>query len=106
MNKLARIAELKAQEKAYADQIKEWKSERQALEGELPLGLVEDGGIVAEVKETVRFDAATAKKNLSKELFKAIQVLKADSRMAKEILTGYEYRECQKVTGRSVTFKK
>lgn len=105
MNTLARIAELQAKEKAYAAQIKEWKAERDALTSTLDLGLVSEGDIVAEVKETVRFDAATAKSALTPELFNAICVTTPSASLAKKVLTGLEYEDCQRVTGRSITFK-
>ena len=105
MNTLSRIAELQAKEKAYAAQIKEWKSERDALVASLDLGLMAEGDIVAEVKETVRFDAATAKSALTPELFNAICVSTPSAALAKKVLTGYEFSDCQRVTGRSITFK-
>lgn len=106
MNTLERIQELKELERDYAQQIKAWKAEREDLTASLDLGLVAEGDLVAEVKETVRFDAATAEANLSPELFNSILESKPSARLAKQMLTGYEYAECQRVVGRSVTFKK
>ena len=106
MNTLARIAKLKEQEKNYKAQVKEWEDERKALERELPLGLVSEGDFVAEVKETVRFDARRAKEVLPEWLYDEILVPKPDTTTAKKVLTGDEYAACQAPVGISVTFKK
>ena len=105
MNKLARIAELKAKEKDFKDQIKEWETERKDLEATLPMGLVHEGDLVAVVKETVRFDAKRAQDTLPAYLYEQILVAKPDTATARRVLTGEEYASCQAPVGVSVTFK-
>lgn len=106
MKTLARISDLKAREKDLRDTLKELEEERKALESTLPLGLVAEGDLVAEVKQTVRFNAAKAKENLSTRMYNSILVARPDAKQAKMKLTGEQYASCQAPVGISVTFKK
>ena len=105
MNTLQRIADLQAKEKAYTAQIKEWKTERDALTATLDLGLVAEGDIVAEVKERRMFNAALAKQVLDPIMFDRICEKKPTATLAKKYLTGEEYGWTQKAVGKIVSFK-
>lgn len=58
------------------------------------------------VRENWRFDAATAKKNLTPEQFESILVPKPDSTQAKRVLTGIDYEtKTRKLVGVVRTFE-
>jgi|SRR5690625_242947 len=65
--------------------------------------ILEDGTI-ATAQPNIRFNAATAKKNLSPEQFKAICKLTPNAALAKALLDD-DYYLCQSVTGTKFTFK-
>lgn len=108
MNTLEKLFELQQQKKELAAQAKQLDGEIKALQSSLPEGLStsEDGMYVVDVRPSMRFDAATAKKNLTEELYNAICELKPSSTMAKKVLTGFEYEDCQRVVGVTATVKK
>lgn len=108
METLKKLFLLQQEKKNLAAQVKKNKDEIEALERILPEGLSasEDGQFVVDVRPRVMFDAATAKKNLSDELYKSICELKPTSKLAKEMLTGYEYKICQRITGVNATVKR
>ena len=106
MTNLERIYELQQKKAALDKQVKDVNAELQNLRKGLELGLQSDGDYVVDVRPSMRFDAATAKKNLDDALFQAILVSKPDSAQAKRMLTGYEYELCQRQVGVLATVKK
>lgn len=105
-NYLPRLYALQKEKAAVASRAKELDAEIKAIQKSLPTGLSSDGAYVVDVKPSVRFDAATAKKNLSPELFESICELKPTSTKARQMLTGYEYEDCQKVVGVTAIVKR
>ena len=103
----ARISKLVQNEKLLAEQLKALKEERAALEHSLGLdtGSYNAGDFIVDVQPQVRFDAATAKKVLSSEDYARICEQKPSATLAKSVLRGYEYEDCQKVIGTRVTVK-
>lgn len=69
--------------------------------GDLPLGKAVAGDLIMDVQETRRFDAATAKKNLTPEQFESILKPTPNSALAKALL-GDDYSRAQKVYGTQV----
>ena len=105
MNKLAKLYALQQEKARLAKEVKALDAEIKAMQHELPEGLSSDGEYVVDVKPRVMFDAATAKRNLSPALYESICEMKPTAVRAKEMLTGYEYADCQKVTGVIATVK-
>lgn len=106
MNKLAKLYDLQQQKAELAKQTKALDAEIKTLQHGFGEGLHSDGEYVVDVKPRVRFDAATAKKVLTEPIYNAILESKPSSRLAKRVLTGYEYEECQKQVGVIATVKK
>ena len=110
MNKeqtIQKIQSLREEEKDLSNKLDALKQERSAYEDSLGFdtGTHAVGDFIVDVKPTVRFDAATAKANLDKKYYDAICESKPSSALAKKILTGYEYENCQKVVGTRITIK-
>lgn len=90
---IARVAQLRAQAKASTDEANE------LLAGlDLEVRDYAAGNYIAKVTRTVRFDAATAKKNLTKKEFAAILKPVPDSALAKALLDD-RFALCQKEYG-------
>lgn len=106
MNKLAKLYDLQQQKAELAKQTKALDAEIKTLQHGFGEGLHSDGEYVVDVKPRVRFDAATAKKALNENIYNAILESKPSARLAKKMLTGYEYEECQKQVGVIATVKK
>lgn len=103
--KAKRINTLVENEKLLKEQLKALEDERKGLESTFEVGSYNAGEYIVDVKPTVRFDAATAKKVLSEEEYSQIVVPKVDATIAKSVLRGFRYEDCQKVTGQKVTVK-
>ena len=105
--KVLKIEALVAQEKDLALQMKSVKDARAALERNLGLenGSYNVGDYIVDVKPQVRFDAATAKRVLPADLYARICESKPSATLAKSILRGYEYEDCQKVLGSRVVIR-
>jgi hypothetical protein len=73
-------------------------ADRLLEELDLSEGSYISGDFIIKVRPTVRFDAATAERNLSPEDFKSILKEKPDSALAKALL-GEKYSKTQKVYG-------
>lgn len=96
----AKILEIKAQKEELEEAEKNYRAKLAEL--------TENGdNFVGEFKinrrENKRFDAALAKKNLTKEEFDLIAVPKADSALAKKLLDEDRYALTQKTFGTVVT---
>ncbi len=61
-------------------------------------------GYVATIQPSIRFNAATAKKNLTPEQFEAICKKRPDAALAKALLDE-DYHLCQSANGNKITFK-
>ena len=92
-----RIKALREQAKALTDEASEL-----AKSLDLSVGNHPAGRYIVQVQEVKRFDAATAKRVLTPELFNAILVPKPDASLAKKMLTGYELDQCKKDYGTKV----
>lgn len=103
--KAKRINTLVENEKLLKEQLKALEEERKGLESTFEVGSYNAGDYIVDVKPTVRFDAATAKKVLSEEEYSQIIVPKVDATIAKSVLRGFRFEDCQKVIGRRVTVK-
>jgi len=95
-----RIYLLREQAKACTDEARDLANSL-----DLEIGSHAAGQFVVQVQAVKRFDAATAKKALGDDLYRGICTLQPDTKVAKKLLTGYEYEECQKVTGTKVLIK-
>lgn len=60
------------------------------------------GDFIVKVSETVRFDAATAKRNLPEDKYQSILRLRPDTTAAKAVLSDDEYRLAQKKYGQTI----
>ena len=94
---VARIFQLRAQAKALEAEAKELAESL----GEAPVDSYVVGDYLVKVTRTKRFDAATAKRELTKKEFEAIQKRVPDSALAKALLDD-RYELCQKDYGQSV----
>ena len=99
-----RIRDLRAQAKACEEEAKSL-SEQLLEKTHFGVGNHAAGRFLVQVQEVKRFDAATAKKTLGEELFRGICTLQPDTRVAKRVLTGQEYQDCQRVSGTKVLVK-
>lgn len=79
------------------------KNHRAALADLLPTGETVLGEYKLNRRENKRFDAATAKKNLTPEQLEEISVLKPDAARAKALLEDEDLALCQKNFGSVVT---
>lgn len=107
MDVIKKLYALQQEKKQLSETIKSLDSEIKAYQSKLEMGLQvsDDGEYVVDVKPTVRFDAATAKEILTDELYDMICEKKPTSTLAKRVLTGEEYDDCQKVVGVSAVVK-
>lgn len=60
------------------------------------------GDFIVQVTPTVRFDAATAARNLPADKYQSILILKPDSTIAKARLSEDEYKMAQKKYGQTI----
>ena len=95
---VARIFQLRAEAKALEAEAKELAA---SLGEQTPDNYVV-GDYLVRVSRTVRFDAATAKRNLTKKEFEAIQKRVPDSALAKAVLDE-RFTLCQKDYGQTLT---
>jgi len=79
---VAQIARLRDEQKAIDERIEELYGTL----GDLEVRNYPAGDFILQVTRTVRFDEATAKRNLTAEQFKSILKLKPDSTLAKAVL--------------------
>lgn len=94
---IARIHALRAEKKAIDEELED-------LIGGLPALPVDNyvvGDFLVRVRDTVRFDAATAKRNLTPEQFESILKPTPNSALAKALLDS-DYTLTQKVFGRQI----
>ena len=103
--KAKRINTLVENEKLLKEQLKALEEERKGLESTFEVGSYNAGDYIVDVKPTVRFDAATAKKVLSPDMYARICEQKPSATLAKSVLRGYEYEDCQRQVGTRVTVK-
>lgn len=91
------------------DEIKHWEKIEKDIKAELADAEMDDyilpDGTVATIQPNVRFNATTAKKNLTPEQFEAICKKKPDAALAKALLED-DYHLCQSISGQKITFKK
>lgn len=95
--KIARIGQLREGIKAYEKEIEDLIVSL----GPLPEGKDVYGDWILDVKPNKRFDARTAKENLTKKEYQSILKPKPDSALAKALLED-RYELCQKVHGQTV----
>jgi hypothetical protein len=96
------LAQSRAAEKVAKDQAGEIKrvlNTRYKTAGSFPV----EGGLILRVSGYSKFDAATARTNLSAAKLKLISVLTPDSTMAKKMLAPVEYDRTKKVYDHSLT---
>lgn len=94
---LKRVYMLRAQNRANEAEV---KSLLDSL-GEMPLGKDVADDLIVEVSLTRKFDAGTAKKNLTPADYGRILLPKPDSALAKALL-GEDYEKTQKVYGQTI----
>lgn len=93
---------------AVNNEIKALEARKKDLQAELADVEYDDyilpNGLVATVQPNIRFNAATAKKNLSPEQFESICKSTPNAALAKALLDD-DYHLCQSITGTKITFK-
>lgn len=94
---MKRIAMLKADIKASQQEIEDIFSAHAAILSET--GDVVAGDYIVKVTPTVRFDAATAKKNLTEEEYAKTLTTAPNSAQAKKVLSPERYAQAQKTYG-------
>lgn len=100
-NQLAELSSLKDAKKSIEKQIKDIE----AALAEAPRDkYILPNGLIATVAPNIRFDAATAKKNLTEEEFNSICKRKPDAALAKALLED-DYHKTQRDSGNKITFK-
>ena len=105
MNQLEQIVRVQEQLKDAEDKVKELKSELDALTIDLEFGAYATDTHEIKYVPVRRFDAATAEKVLSKTAFSKILEKKPSSTLAKRVLTGDQYEQCQREAGTRMTVK-
>lgn len=98
---LLQLQALKEEKSAIEKRIKDVESALADVEYD---DYVLPNGYVAVVAPNVRFNAATAKKNLDPDTFATICKPKPDAALAKALLEE-DYYKCQSVSGTKITFK-
>lgn len=96
METVARIADLKAAQKRIDEEIEN-------LYGTLPesqeVGNYAAGRYILRVEDNLRFDPAVAAKALDTSQLIQVSVTRADATLARKVLSGDDYRKCQKRLG-------
>lgn len=105
MVQLEQIVRIREQIKDAEDRVKELKSELDALTYDLDFGAYATDTHELKYVPINRFDAAQAEKVLSKNAFNKILEKKPSSALAKKVLTGEQYEQCQKQSGSRLTVK-
>lgn len=94
---IKRIGVLRASIRAQEEEVKDLL----ASLGDLEDGKSVHGDWILDVSPTRRFDAATAKKHLTKKQYESILLPKPDSALAKALL-GDDYEKTQKTYGKTI----
>lgn len=92
-----RVYWLRKEAKAMEDEAKEILDKYQLDNRDYPAG-----DFIVKVTPTVRFDPATAKRNLPTDKYESILRLKPDTTAAKALLTEDEYKMAQKEHGQTI----